>query len=33
MIRQPQRHEKRICHRAGAEHRRKHDVAHKAGEA
>ena len=30
IVRQPQRHEKRVRHRPGAEDRREHDVARKA---
>ncbi len=33
MIGQPQRHEERIGDRPGAQHRREHDVARKAGDA
>ena len=33
MVRQPQRDEKRIGHRPGAQHRRQHDVAQEAGHA
>src|SRR5665647_1914423 len=32
MIRQPQRDEKRVGHRTGAEHRRQYDVTDEAGE-